>query len=288
MARLAIPTVAGTLQRDQVLRFTNYPALALPVITSVWFRTLLAVALVCAVPLVVTILLARNERLVRAMLPNLLSFGVGVLIASAGMHLLPEALSKSAPLVVLATAVAGFLLFAGMEWLLEQHDHGHVHGLAMGVPHHEHAPKAGRSLLPMAFGADVLHNFLDGILIAATFMVRPELGVLTALAIGLHELPRELGTFGLFVHGGLTPKRAVLFNALTAVFAMAGAGLTLLLGTAAEQLAVAILPFAAGSMLYIAATVARVVFLPVNGAMPFRRLGWLAAGSGLIALLVLA
>jgi len=287
------------------------------VITSVWFRTLLAVALVCAVPLAVTILLARNERLVRAMLPNLLSFGVGVLIASAGMLLLPEALAQSSAAVVVVTTVAGFLLFAGMEWLLEQHDHGHVHGLAMGVPHHEHAPvpaqprqapvphpaqahephehsassseaRPGRSLLPMAFAADVLHNFLDGILIAATFMVRPELGLLTALAIGLHELPRELGTFGLFVHGGLTPKRAVLFNALTAVFAMAGAGLTLLLGAAAEQLAMAILPFAAGSMLYIAATVARAVLPPINGVVPFRRLGWLAAGSGLIALLVVA
>lgn len=140
----------------------------------------------------------------------------------------------------------------------------------------------------MAFGADVLHNFLDGILIAATFMVRPELGLLTALAIGLHELPRELGTFGLFVHGGLTPKRAVLFNALTAVFAMAGASLTLLLGRAAEQLAIAILPFAAGSMLYIAVTVARAVLPPVDGVVPFRRLGWLAAGSALIALLMVA
>jgi zinc and cadmium transporter len=225
------------------------------------------------------------------------------------LHLLPEALAQSSPRVVALTTVAGFLLFAGMEWLLEQHDHGHVHGLAMGVPHHEHPPEhvepiqahaphghsgasdtpaAGRSLLPMAFGADVLHNFLDGILIAATFMVRPELGVLTALAIGLHELPRELGTFGLFVHGGLTPKRAVLFNALTAVFAMAGAGLTLLLGTAAEQLAIAILPFAAGSMLYIAMTVARAVLPPVDGVVPFRRLGWLAAGSAVIALFVVA
>jgi zinc and cadmium transporter len=263
---------------------------------SVWFRTLLAVALVCAVPLVVTMLLANNERLVRTVLPNLLSFGVGVLIASAGLHLLPEALSHGSTFAVLATAVGGFVAFAAMEWLLEQHDHGHVHGLAMGVPHHEHPSghwhpadhphSPSKSLLPMAFGADVMHNFLDGILIAATFMVRPELGLLTALAIGLHELPRELGTFGLFVHGGLSPKRAVMFNALTAVFAMAGAGITLLIGAAAEQLALAVLPFAAGSMLYIAMTVGRSVLPPVNGMMPFRRLGWLAAGSAMVALLV--
>lgn len=277
-------------------------------ITSVWFRTLFAVALVCAVPLAVTFLLARNERFVRSALPNLLSFGVGVLIVSAAMHLLPEALSHSATWTVALVAVIGFLSFAGMERLLEQHDHGHVHGLAMGVPthdhadhgenadhhdhaddadHHDHAAKQrSRALLPMAFGADVLHNFMDGILIAATFMIRPELGLLTALAIGLHELPRELGTFGLFVHGGLSPKRAVLFNAMTAVFAMAGAGMTLLLGQVAEQLAIAILPFAAGTMLYIAFTVARSVLPPVNGVVPFRRLGWLAAGGAMVALLI--
>ena len=261
---------------------------------SVWFRTLFAVALVCAVPLAVTFLLARNERLVRTALPNLLSFGVGVLVVSAAMHLLPEALAHSGSLTVALVAVIGFLSFAGIERLLEQHDHGHVHGLAMGVPTHEHpvehhehaASQRSRALLPMAFGADVLHNFMDGILIAATFMIRPELGLLTALAIGLHELPRELGTFGLFVHGGLSPKRAVMFNALTAVFAMAGAGMTLLLGQVAEQLAIAILPFAAGTMLYIAFTVARAVLPPVNGVLPFRRLGWLAAGGAMVALLI--
>ncbi len=271
-------------------------------ITSVWFRTLFAVAFVCAVPLAVTFLLARNERLVRLVLPNLLSFGVGVLIISAAMHLLPEALSHSASWTVAVVSVIGFLSFAGMERLLEQHDHGHVHGLAMGVPTHDHhdqhdqhdqhnqhdhvAKQRSRALLPMAFGADVLHNFMDGILIAATFMIRPELGLLTALAIGLHELPRELGTFALFVHGGLSPMRAVLFNAMTAVFAMAGAAMTLLLGRVAEQLAIAILPFAAGTMLYIAFTVARSVLPPVNGVVPFRRLGWLAAGGAMVALLI--
>jgi zinc and cadmium transporter len=261
---------------------------------SVWVRTLLAVALVCAVPLVITMLLASNERLVRRMLPNLLSFGVGVLLASAVMHLLPEALAHTAPLTVGLITLAGFAGFAGVERLLEGHDHGHVHGLAMGVPGHEHPPEqahalpsASRALLPIAFGADVLHNFLDGILIAATFLIRPEFGMLTALAIGLHELPRELGTFGLFVHGGLAPKRALLFNALTAVFAMVGAALTLLVGAAAEQIAMYALPFTAGSMLYIALSVGRTVLPPVEGVLPVRRVGWLAAGGAMVAVLVL-
>ena len=265
---------------------------------SVWFRTTLAVTLVCAVPLVVTMLLAQNEGLVRRQLPNLLSFGVGVLLASAGLHLLPESMAQHGAMLTAALAGAGFASFWLIERLLEGHDHGHVHGLAMGVPHHEHPPHAHghthshdsaaggvRSLLPIAFGADVLHNFMDGILIAATFLVRPDLGLLTALAIGLHELPREIGTFGLFVHGGLSPKRAVLFNALTAVFALAGAGLTLLIGARAEQLAAWVLPIAAGTMLYIGGTVARSVLPPVDGVLPLRRVGWLAAGGVMVAAL---
>ncbi len=273
---------------------------------SVWINTLVAVALVSAVPLVVTMVLAANPSLVRRMLPDLLAFGVGVLVASSLLHLIPEALVvHSAPRVLLLVA-AGFAGFAGVEWLLKAHDHSHVHGLAMGTPGHDAPPPmehsheavhgvahgtaprdAGhgnhghahhKTLLPIAFGADVLHNFLDGILIAATFLVRPELGLLTAVAIGLHELPREVSTFGLFVHGGLTPRRAVLFNALTALVAIGGAVVMLLLGREAEQLAAAILPVTAGSMLYIAFTVGRAVLPPVGGVFSVRRLSWGAAG----------
>lgn len=260
---------------------------------SVWISTLVAVALVSAVPLIVTMVLAANPSLVRRMLPDLLAFGVGVLVASSALHLIPEALDTFGRARVVLLVAAGFGAFAGVEWLLKAHDHSHVHGLAMGTPGHE-APPSGHmhdhghahahahghngTLLPIAFGADVLHNFLDGILIAATFLVRPELGLMTAVAIGLHELPRELSTFGLFVHGGLSPRRAVLFNALTALVSIAGALLMLWLGGAAEQLATALLPVVAGTMLYIAFTVGRAVLPPVDGVFSARRLGWGAAG----------
>jgi zinc and cadmium transporter len=263
-----------------------------------WSATLVAVAVVCAVPLAATMLLAQNESLVRRQLPNLLSFGVGVLLASAALHLLPESLAHHGLPLTAGLALAGFGTFLLVERLLEGHDHGHVHGLAMGVPHHDHphlpahppaapdAPRAPRALLPIAFGADVLHNFMDGVLIASTFLVQPEFGVLTAIAIGLHELPREIGTFGLFVHGGLSPRRAVLFNLLTAVFALAGAGLTFLIGARAEALASYVLPFAAGTMVYIGSSVARAVLPPVDGVFPIRRMGWLAAGGVLVTSLL--
>lgn len=257
-----------------------------------WLRTVFAVLLVCAVPLAATMLLAQNAGLVKRQLPNLLSFGVGVLFASAGLHLVPEAVEHHGLLAAALITGVGFATFYVIERLLAGHDHDHVHGLAMGAPHAAHPPHpprhagAARSILPIAFGADALHNFTDGILIAATFLVRPELGMLTALAVGLHELPREIGTFSLFVHGGLSPRRAVLFNALTALFALAGAGLTLLIGSRAETLASYVLPFAAGTMLYIGGTVARSVLPPVDGVLPVRRVGWVAAGGVMVALLV--
>ncbi|MCU0616308.1 MAG: ZIP family metal transporter [Gemmatimonadaceae bacterium] len=257
-----------------------------------WLRTVFAVLLVCAVPLAATMLLAQNAALVKRQLPNLLSFGVGVLFASAGLHLVPEAVEHHGVLPAALLTGVGFATFYTIERLLAGHDHDHVHGLAMGAPHAAHpphpahAPGGARSILPIAFGADALHNFTDGILIAATFLVRPELGMLTALAVGLHELPREIGTFSLFVHGGLSPRRAVLFNALTALFALAGAGLTLLIGSRAETLASFVLPFAAGTMLYIGGTVARSVLPPVDGVVPVRRVGWVAAGGLMVALLI--
>ena len=77
-----------------------------------------------------------------------------------------------------------------------------------------------RSLAPMAFLGDAVHNFVDGSLIAAGFLTDPSIGLLTMVAVGLHELPREVGTFGMFVPGGIRPMRAVLYNLATAGFAM--------------------------------------------------------------------
>jgi large subunit ribosomal protein L31 len=132
-----------------------------------WLRTLLAVLLVCAVPLAATMLLAQNAALVKRQLPNLLSFGVGVLFASAGLHLIPEAVEHHGLVAAALLTGVGFVTFYTIERLLAGHDHDHVHGLAMGAPHAAHpphpahAPRASRSILPIAFGADALHNFTD-------------------------------------------------------------------------------------------------------------------------------
>src|SRR5215813_2142935 len=91
-----------------------------------------------------------------------------------------------------------------------------------------------RRIVWLNFIGDTFHNGVDGVLIAASFLANPSLGIVATLAVSLHELPRELGSLGIFIHGGLTPKRAYGLNALTGLAALAGAAVTLLLGLRAR------------------------------------------------------
>ena len=244
---------------------------------SPWVSSLLAISVVSGIPLVVTALLAIQERSVRSIVPQLTSLGAGALLGAAVFHLIPEALRAGrGPLIVFCGVAAGYLAFALVERLLANHDHAHAHGIELGAPE-RHQPARTESfgnlalagnghqttgsqqmaarLVPLAFAGDAIHNLVDGMLIAAGFLTDPAFGFLTALAIGIHELPREVGTFGLFVHGGVHPMRAVVYNIITAIISFAGAAITLLVGSHMARLGENILPFAAGSYLYIAVAV---------------------------------
>ncbi len=122
-------------------------------------------------------------------------------------------------------------------------------------------------------------------LIAAGFLTDPTFGFLTAIAIGLHELPRELGTYGLFVNGGVHPMRAVAYNLVTAAISFAGAAATLLVGTQVTRLGENILPFAAGSYLYIAVAVGIPALAPTReGSSRVWRALFLLAGLVLMGI----
>ena len=266
---------------------------------SPWSGSLAAVAVVSVLPLLVTLAMAQRETLLRRMLPGLSAFGAGAVFAAAVGHIIPESLKSGQPLpLVLACVAGGYALFWGIERALAHHDHAHAHGVALGAPSahetdsseaacvHLHPTPAGspshsgsRALVPMTFIGDAVHNLVDGMLIAAGFMAGTSVGVLTLMAVALHELPRELGTFGLFVHGGIRPMRAVAYNALTAVVAMAGAAVTLMAGTRVTALADFLLPVAAGTYLYIAATVGRAALRDRHReAAHWTRLAWSGLG----------
>lgn len=280
--------------------------LQLPIET--WTGTFLSVALVSGLPLLVTLVMAKQEAALRRWLPQLTSFGAGAVFGAAVGHLIPESLRMGQSTMSVAIgAAAGFLVFAGIEKALAGHDHAHAHGVPLGAPsahdsdsseaecvhlhptppsvaahQHSHSAKA-RALAPMAFVGDALHNFVDGALIAAGFLAQPSVGILTLMAVALHELPREVGTFSLFVHGGIRPMRAVMYNLVTAGVALLGATLTLVLGHELANLTTLLLPFAAGTYLYIAQVVGR-SSLHDRHADPthWNRLGWSAAGTAIM------
>ena len=268
-----------------------------------WTSAFLAVALVSGIPLLVTLVMARQEALLRRFLPHLTAFGSGTVFAAAVGHLIPESLRMGQSRLGVTIGVAiGFIVFALIERALAGHDHAHAHGVPLGAPsahdseaseadcvHFHPTPisspsmRASRALAPMAFFGDAVHNFVDGALIASGFLVEPSVGVLTLIAVGLHELPREVGTFALFVHGGIRPMRAVIYNLVTGGVAMGGAALTLIVGQRVASLTTLLLPFAAGTYLYIAQVVGRSALHDGhNDPAHWGRLGWGVAGAVLV------
>ncbi len=148
---------------------------------------------------------------------------------------------------------------------------------------HVHAPgERHGALVTMTFVGDAIHNLVDGMLIAASFLAGTSVGVLTLIAVALHELPREVGTFSLFVHGGVRPLRAVGYNLVTAVMAMLGAFLTLMAGERLASMGTWLLPIAAGTYIYIALIVGRSALRERQSApIAWSRLGWSGLGMAL-------
>ena len=244
---------------------------------SPWISSFAAIAVVSGIPLAVTSLMALNDRSVRSAIPFLTTLGAGALLGAATLHLIPDALAAGqSPEVISGGIFIGFAVFALLERLLAirhgEHSRGSVTppfvghlqassgtlatGTRRGRMFSGAAPDSAKALVPLAFTGDAIHNLMDGMLIAAGFLTNPGFGFLTAIAIGLHELPREVGTFGLFVYSGVRPLRAVLYNAATAAVSLAGAAATLIIGAHAAHFGELILPLAAGSYLYISIAVA--------------------------------
>jgi zinc and cadmium transporter len=257
----------------------------------VWRDTLVAVLIVSAVPLLAVAALSRDAARVRRLVPPLVCVAAGALAGAALFQLVPEGYEAAdvagwSPLVVPGLVVGGLATFAALEWALHG-VHGHHepgHGAHAHTAHTLHGRGAGRTraLAALTIVGDALHNLIDGALIAASFLTAPAVGAFATLAVALHEVPRELGSFGVLVHGGMSARRALAYNTGTALVAGVGAAATLTFGADAARLAHALLPFAAGNFLYVAVA----LLLPILGShgAPGARRGRLAlVGLGLAA-----
>ena len=168
------------------------------------------------------------------------SFSSGTLIGSAFLDLLPEALDKLDAVIAFSYVIAGMVAFFAMEkFLYWRHCH------------EEECPVHMFAYLNLI--GDGVHNFIDGMIIAATFLISGELGFATTLAVIFHEIPQEIGDFGVQVYGGLSRKKALTYNFVSALTAVLGAVITYFLAYI-QSLEAYLIPFAAGGFIYIAAT----------------------------------
>lgn len=177
----------------------------------------------------------------------LISFAIGMLLGAGFLHLLPEAIAlrsddiRGLMATVLLAIMVFFLLEKGLIW---RHHHHREHGDA------EVCVEAPAGALIMV--GDSVHNFLDGVLIAAAYLADFHLGVVTSLAIVAHEIPQELGDFAILLHSGYSRRRAFLFNLMTSLTMIAGATLAWFSLAAVSSLVPYLIAFTAASFVYIA------------------------------------
>ena len=209
-----------------------------------------SVTLVGAVSLAGMLTLSMNETRVRRLATFFVSFAAGALLGDTFIHLVPEIFADArGPRALRASLLilAGMLLFFVVEKLL-RHQHGLLHR------HHHHEGIERPELAGVNILGDAIHNYIDGVLIGASWLASPALGITTTLAVLLHEIPQELGDFGILVHSGLTVRQAALLNAGSAAVAILGTATAVVAGTVAhQQMTQVLVPLTAGGFVYIAA-----------------------------------
>ncbi|MDH4181053.1 MAG: ZIP family metal transporter, partial [Betaproteobacteria bacterium] len=170
---------------------------------------------------------AATLALSRAWIPRLVSFAVGALLGAVFLELLPHALEEGAAEPVMVTVLVGLLAFFLLEKLvLWRHSHGHEeHSAHADETEHEHAmhgQDGGRSGLLILIGTAV-HNFCDGVVIAAAFLADAGLGIAATVAIVAHAVPQQVGDFAVLLHSGFARSKAFAYNVSAGAATMAGA-----------------------------------------------------------------
>jgi zinc and cadmium transporter len=199
---------------------------------------------------------AATLALSRAWIPRLVSFAVGALLGAVFLELLPHALEEGAAEPVMVTVLVGLLAFFLLEKLvLWRHSHGHEeHSAHADETEHEHAmhgQDGGRSGLLILIGTAV-HNFCDGVVIAAAFLADAGLGIAATVAIVAHAVPQQVGDFAVLLHSGFARSKAFAYNVSAGAATVAGALAGHFALAPMQQSLPIVLAVAASSLLYVA------------------------------------
>ncbi|MCX6818685.1 MAG: ZIP family metal transporter, partial [Candidatus Aenigmarchaeota archaeon] len=220
------------------VRYCNKNGKVHSMITLAWI--LLSTFLVSIISFIGILTFVIKERLLERLLLILVSLAAGALMGGAFLHLIPEALEAGSTIIFIYLLV-GFGLFFLIEKVLHWR---HCH--------EENCPV--HTFAYMSLIGDGVHNFIDGLIIAASFLADFNLGIATTFAVAMHEIPQELGDYGVLIHGGFKKMRALFMNFVSAVTAIAGGIIGYFIAGYSTSFLMFVLPFAAGGFIYIAAS----------------------------------
>jgi len=212
---------------------------------TVLFYILISTFLISLIAFIGALTLFLKEKILNKILLILVAFSAGTLIGGAFFHLIPEAIDKVKPEEIFDLflyLIFGFSFFFILENFIRWHHH---HALS----HPEIMPFSYLILI-----SDAIHNFIDGLIVAASFVVSLPIGMVTALVVALHEIPQEIGDFGVLVYGGFKKIKALFLNFLSGILVIFGGLFGFLLSEKIGNSIIFLLPFAAGNFIYIAAS----------------------------------
>jgi len=216
--------------------------------------TLAGVLIISLVSLVGVFFLSLKETLIKALMHLLVGLAAGALLGDALVHLVPEAFEAGLSNIAFSVSIligmlAFFILEKYLRWHHHEHDSEHTH-----LPTQEELiGTRTKPLGVLVLVGDGVHNFVDGVIIAASFMVSPPLGIATTIAVFLHEIPQEIADFALLLHAGFSRTKALLWNFVSALTAVLGALAFFFVGSNIQGIEPIAAAFTAGAFIYIAA-----------------------------------
>ena len=212
-----------------------------------WLYPIISVLIVSSIAFIGLWAFAMKTRSLEKIVLYLVSFSAGALLGDAFLHLLPEAAEASGfGLSVSLYVLSGILLSFIIEKVIWRHCH--IHECSAGHHHARPQPFAYLNLI-----GDGVHNFIDGLIIGASYLVSVPVGISTTLAVILHEIPQEIGDFGVLIHGGFKRTEALFYNFMSGISAIIGV-LVALFAAQTTSITNFLVPFAAGNFIYIAAS----------------------------------
>jgi zinc and cadmium transporter len=210
--------------------------------SEVWIFTLASVVLVSVISLVGILAFSLKDKILRKLLILFVSFSAGALLGDAFIHLLPEIVEEEGfTLVISLFILLGIFVFFIVEKVINWR---HCHDIACETH--------SQSFTYMNLVGDGVHNFIDGMVIAGSYLVSIHLGFATTIAVLFHEVPQEIGDFAVLIYGGFKKSKALMYNLLAASFAIIGAVIMLALETVVSSLPIFLVPFTVGGFIYIA------------------------------------